>query len=194
MKLVLAGDVSSSTLVNAVAGQPLFVILCQDGAGGHNFAAPANLQWNTVAVQDPNFCTAQGFVSDGATAFNLSPRKFVVRGSISGLTAAGLTLQLNGGTAIPIPSGATSFQFPSTLVPGQSYSVTIANQPASQFCTLSKRSQVDDSVSLRLFLSRQVIWECESRYQAQHCGDETHSVFHVVPPFNAASGSRHKSH
>jgi hypothetical protein len=140
MKLTLAGDVVSSTLAGAGPGQPIFVVLCQDGAGGHGFAAPANLQWNTATVQDPNFCEAQGFIFDGLTAFNLSPRTFVVRGSISGLTGPGLALQLNGGTAFTIPAGAGSILFPTTLVKGQSYAVTIANQPTPQSCTVSNGS------------------------------------------------------
>jgi hypothetical protein len=138
MKLTLTGDVTSSTLTNATAGQPLFVILCQDPAGGHLFVSPANLKWNADLVQTANYCSAQGFIFDGTTAYNLArPTGFSVGGSITGLNGGGLTLQLNAGATLSVAGAATSFLFPSALPSGQAYSVTIAAQPTAQTCTVS---------------------------------------------------------
>jgi hypothetical protein len=141
MKLTLTGDVTSSTLTNATAGQPLFVILCQDAAGGHLFVSPANLKWNADPVQTANYCSAQGFIFDGTTAYNLArATAFSVGGSITGLNASGLTLQLNGAATLSVGGAATSFLFPSALPSGQAYSVTIAAQPTAQTCAVSNAS------------------------------------------------------
>jgi hypothetical protein len=136
MKLTLAGDVTSSTLANARAGQPLFVILCQDTSGGHFFVPPTNLQWKFDAVRTANHCSAQGFSFDGATAYNVVPLSqifsaFSVGGTITGLNSSGLTLQLNGGATLSIGGVTTSFLFPNGLPYGQAYSVTIAAQPTT---------------------------------------------------------------
>jgi collagen triple helix repeat protein len=141
MKLTLAGDVTSSTLANAHAGQPLFVILCQDASGNHFFAPPTNMNWNADPVQTANHCSAEGFIFDGATAYNFAPATgFSVGGTISGLNASGLTLQLNGGATLSIGSAATSFLFPNSLPSGQAYSVTIAAQPTTQTCSINNGS------------------------------------------------------
>lgn len=140
MKLTLSGEVTSSILTNAFPGQPLFLIICQDAGGGHAFVAPVNLKWRTATIMDPNYCSAQGFVFDGTTAYNFSTPGLVVRGSISGLVGNGLTLQLNGGIRLMVAAGATSFLFPNLLSPGQSYSVIVANQPASQSCMINNGS------------------------------------------------------
>jgi len=141
MKLTLAGDATSSTLVNARAGQPLFLILCQDASGNHFFAPPTNLNWNADPVQTPNHCSSQGFIFDGATAYNFAPATgFSIGGTISGLNASGLTLQINGGATLSIGSTATSFLFPNPLPSGQAYSVTITAQPTAQTCSINNGS------------------------------------------------------
>jgi 6-phosphogluconolactonase (cycloisomerase 2 family) len=58
--------------------------------------------------------------------------QFTVGGTISGLTASGLNLRNNGGTALAIAAGATSFSFPSTLASGAGYAVTVSQQPSQQ--------------------------------------------------------------
>jgi hypothetical protein len=140
MKLVLSGDVTSSTLINALPGQQLFLELCQDGTGGHNFAPPGNVKWNTVTIQSPNYCATESFVFDGASAYNLSPQTQAIRGTISNLAGPGLQLQLNGAFSFSIAAESTSFLFPTTLTPGQNYNVSIAAQPPPQTCTASNNS------------------------------------------------------
>ena len=61
-----------------------------------------------------------------------------MQGSISGLTASGLTLALNNNLAsLSPPSGATSYVFPSSLVSGTPYTVTINSQPTGLTCEIS---------------------------------------------------------
>ena len=63
-----------------------------------------------------------------------------VRGSIAGLTAAGLTLSLslslNGGTPQAIAPSTTVFTFP-PIESGALYAVTIGAQPAGQTCVVN---------------------------------------------------------
>jgi hypothetical protein len=141
MKLTLTGDVTSSSLTKATAGQPLFLIICQDASGSHFFAPPTNVKWNADPVQAANHCSAQGFIFDGATAYNIAPPTgFSIGGTINGLNGSGLTLQLNGGATLSIGGAATSFLFPNALPSGQAYSVTITAQPTAQTCSISNGS------------------------------------------------------
>jgi 6-phosphogluconolactonase (cycloisomerase 2 family) len=63
--------------------------------------------------------------------------QFTVGGTISGLTASGLDLRNNGGTALAIAAGATSFTFPATVASGTAYTVTVSQQPSQQTCAVS---------------------------------------------------------
>jgi len=56
-------------------------------------------------------------------------------GRINGLARSGLLLS-NGGEDVAIAANAASFAFPTQLVSGASYSVTIKTQPAQGRCTV----------------------------------------------------------
>src|SRR5271166_2265023 len=56
---------------------------------------------------------------------------YTVGGSITGLTSGGLVLQNNAGDNLPVPANATSFTFPTGLLPGAAYSVTVLTQPSN---------------------------------------------------------------
>jgi uncharacterized repeat protein (TIGR03803 family) len=64
---------------------------------------------------------------------------YSVGGSISGLTAGGLILADGSQTASPA-ANATSFEFPTQLTLGTSYSVTVQTQPTGETCTVSSGS------------------------------------------------------
>jgi hypothetical protein len=67
-KLTLTGNVTSSTLSNAVAGEPLAFEICQDATGGRTFVPPANVQgWVTIPI-GANACVLETFIYDGANA------------------------------------------------------------------------------------------------------------------------------
>ncbi|HEX9255615.1 MAG TPA: hypothetical protein VF938_08710 [Candidatus Angelobacter sp.] len=67
-KLTLTGNVTSSTLTNAVAGEPLAFEICQDATGGRTFVPPANVQgWVTTPI-GANSCALETFIYDGANA------------------------------------------------------------------------------------------------------------------------------
>lgn len=58
-----------------------------------------------------------------------------VRASVSGMTATGLQLRLNGGTARAISQNGT-YEFPDALADGTLYAVTVARQPTGQMCVV----------------------------------------------------------
>ena len=64
-------------------------------------------------------------------------KSYIVGGSISGLTASGLTLKLNGATSKIIYSGSAAFTFSTALIAGSPYSVTIFQNPVNQTCAIS---------------------------------------------------------
>jgi len=67
-KLTLTGNVTSSTLTNAVAGEPLAFEVCQDATGGRTFVPPATVQgWVTIPI-GANACVLETFIYDGTTA------------------------------------------------------------------------------------------------------------------------------
>jgi len=67
-KLTLTGNVTSSTLTNAVAGEPLAFEICQDATGGRTFVAPTNIQgWVTIPTA-ANACVLETFIHDGTNA------------------------------------------------------------------------------------------------------------------------------
>jgi hypothetical protein len=59
---------------------------------------------------------------------------YSVGGSISGLTASGLILKLNGGANKIIPTNATGYVFSTGLTSGTAYSVSIQAQPTGYNC------------------------------------------------------------
>lgn len=71
-KITLAGNVSSSTLSNAGAGQRINFIVCQDASGGHSFTWPANVKGGMTIGSAASKCSSQDFIFDGTNAYALS--------------------------------------------------------------------------------------------------------------------------
>jgi hypothetical protein len=67
-KLTLTGNVTSSTLTNAVAGEPLAFEICQDATGGRTFVPPVNVQGWVTIPSGVNTCVLETFIYDGASA------------------------------------------------------------------------------------------------------------------------------
>jgi hypothetical protein len=66
--ITLSGNVSSSTLVNAQAGQSLLFIVCQDATGARTFVWPASVKGGGVIGATAGKCSVQEFVWDGSSA------------------------------------------------------------------------------------------------------------------------------
>jgi hypothetical protein len=57
-------------------------------------------------------------------------------GTVYNVTKDGLVLQNNGGPALAIPAGSTSFAFPALLKNDEDYNVTIQSSPSNAVCTV----------------------------------------------------------
>ncbi|ABF43368.1 hypothetical protein Acid345_4368 [Candidatus Koribacter versatilis Ellin345] len=66
--ITLTGNVTSSTLTNAAAGQRLLFIVCQDATGSRTFAWPASVKGGGVIGASSGKCSVQEFVWDGSAA------------------------------------------------------------------------------------------------------------------------------
>ncbi|MBL0169835.1 MAG: hypothetical protein IPP90_03750 [Gemmatimonadaceae bacterium] len=61
---------------------------------------------------------------------------YAVKGSVSGLTGTGLTLQLNGANPQSLAAGATTFSFPGVASQAP-YAITVSAQPVGQTCAIN---------------------------------------------------------
>ena len=71
-KITLTGNVSSSTLSGAAAGQPINIEVCQDATGGRTFVPPANVSGWVTIPGGANACILEDLVYDGSTALAVS--------------------------------------------------------------------------------------------------------------------------
>ncbi|HEY7639362.1 MAG TPA: hypothetical protein VH814_06525 [Steroidobacteraceae bacterium] len=117
-----------------------------DGAFTFPTAIPSGAPYSvTVAVQ-PSGPTQSCTVANGAGVIgaenvtNVSvscvTTEFSVGGSVSGLTGSGLVLQNNGADNLAIAANG-SFVFPTSLLTGTPYNVTVAVQPTNPLQTCS---------------------------------------------------------
>ncbi len=65
---------------------------------------------------------------------------YMIGGTVTGLSASGLTLTDNGGATLAVASGATTFTFVASLATGAQYDVAISSQPTGQSCSVSSAS------------------------------------------------------
>ena len=71
-EITLRGSVTSSSLTNAVAGQTINFIICQDASGPWTFVWPRNVKGAMTIGAAPSRCSSQAFVFDGTNAYALS--------------------------------------------------------------------------------------------------------------------------
>jgi hypothetical protein len=75
-KITLTGNVTSSTLSNATAGQVIVFEIVQDGTGGRTFVWPTNVL-NHMSITGQagaaNETSVQAFFYDGSNAYAISP-------------------------------------------------------------------------------------------------------------------------
>lgn len=72
-KITLTGNVTSSTLSNAVAGEPINFEICQDATGSRTFVPPTNVLNMGTIVSTANACSTQEFWFDGTNAVSSGP-------------------------------------------------------------------------------------------------------------------------
>ncbi len=95
-----------------------------------------------IATQPSNeqcqVSSASGTVSGNVTSVVVVCTQLdTIGGAVSGLSAAGLALELNGQYSLSVAAGASSYVFSQTLASGTAYQVTITAQPTGESCTVS---------------------------------------------------------
>jgi len=68
-KIVLTGNVTSSTISNAVQGQRLTLMISQDGVGGRTFVWPTNIFGEMTIGSGANETSIQTFICHDGTNF-----------------------------------------------------------------------------------------------------------------------------
>jgi len=114
-------------------------------AGGAAYAVTVKAQPSTPTQT----CTITGGSGTAPAApgsvtsvvINCVTQSFTIGGTVSGLTGTGLVLQNNAGDDLAVTSNGT-FTFPTKLLSGAAYTVTVKSQPTapSQSCTITSGS------------------------------------------------------
>jgi hypothetical protein len=84
--------------------------------------------------------TTGAITSNCTVSFSAVLQTYTVGGSISNLNTSGLILQNNGSDDLALSSGATSFQFSTSVPYNGSYDVTVSQQPSGQTCSVTNGS------------------------------------------------------
>lgn len=125
-------------------------------AGSSSFSFPNSISYGTMynvtVKNNPEFMTCEVAGSSGQgsaghttsinVVINCTQKTYALGGTITNLTGDGLTL-INGsfGSQVTLTKGATTFTFGNIPV-GQTYGLTIKDQPKDQVCTLSNGTGV----------------------------------------------------
>jgi hypothetical protein len=147
----ITGLVGSGFILNLNSNSDLTI-----SSGSTSFTFPGTFEKDTsydiTIKQQPNLqiCTvlnAKGTISSSVSNVKVECfNRYSISGTVTGLTASGLSLRLNslGSTVstLNIASGATSFTFPITIPAGNDYSVQVATQPSGQTCSISNASGI----------------------------------------------------
>jgi len=141
--ITLTGNVTSSTLASAAAGQYLAFKICQDGTGGRTFAWPTGFSAATTVFPTLSTCTEQAFFWDGSNAQPLGPAQ------VSGSSLSALWYGPTGSAPGTPPSGFIAAWFDSTdnalKVKNSSGTVTAAVGTAS--CSNQVITAISDSAA-----------------------------------------------
>ena len=97
-----------------------------------------SVQSQPAAYQCTLSPSSGAFSGDAISGVNLActAPTYTVGGSVTGLTASGLQLLLNGAGALPVSANATTFTFPG-LATGTVYAVSVGTSPAGLTCTVN---------------------------------------------------------
>jgi hypothetical protein len=133
--LILQNNGSNDLAVPAGATSFVFVL-------GVNLGASYNVTVKSQPASPSQTCTVangSGTATANVTSVvvNCVINAYTIGGTVTGLTATGLSLLLDGGSPLAVPAGATMFTFPGTVPPGASYAVTVASHPAGQTCAVT---------------------------------------------------------
>lgn len=99
------------------------------------FAQPTS-PWQTCVVTGGNGNVTSSDVT--SVAVTCTTNKYIIRGTVTGLSGTGLVLQNNGGDDLTVTSNGM-FDFATTVASGATFDVTVSAQPSgpTQTCTVS---------------------------------------------------------
>ena len=103
-------------------------------------------RWFLCAVAAASLSACGGGGSSGSSSGSGggsgggTPASYTVGGTVTGLKAAGLVLTDNGGNALTVPSGSSTFTFTQTVQSGGSYAVAVSTQPTGETCAVGSAS------------------------------------------------------
>jgi hypothetical protein len=120
-KITLSGNVTSSSLAYAQAGQRFTIEVCQNGTGGFTFVWPSNVTGAPTVTSTANLCTLADFVYDGQQAI-ATGQPGVGGGTVtnigvtvpSWLSVSPASINSSGTLAITVTGGQTQNQFLAT--------------------------------------------------------------------------------
>lgn len=101
--ITLTGNVTSSTLSNAVAGEQINFIICQDGTGGRSFIWPTHITQAPPVNPNANACTYYSTVFDGTNANPLASPQ--TQPNITAVSASAAVATDQNLMSLPIPPG-----------------------------------------------------------------------------------------
>ena len=128
--ITLTGNVTSSTLTNAKAGELLAFRICQDSAGGHTFSWPANFRGAGPVSGLPSACSQQTFVHDGSNAQALGAE--LITGTAGGsVTLPGATSGTTSLQPAAVAAGTLTLPAATDTLVGQSTADTLQNKTIS---------------------------------------------------------------
>ncbi len=141
----VAGNISGLPAGKSVVLKNNSSTLNVTAIGGFVFPAQAaSTPWNvTVAIQPAGLQCAVSNASGSSITANVTNvgvscvSAYMVSGTVSGLSVAGLVLKLNNSANLVIPSGATSFKFATGVISGSAYEVKVGIQPTGYLCTVT---------------------------------------------------------
>lgn len=148
----VSGLLGSGLVLQNAAGDDLAVgadgafVFGTRPASGSIYAVTVKTQPTTPA-QTCTVTDGTGTVA-GADVTNVvvqcATSNFALRGTVSGLTSAGLVLHsdVGAGEDLVLPANATSFAFAGRVASGASYTVTVKTQPAGRTCGVSSGAGV----------------------------------------------------
>lgn len=143
----VSGLVGSGLVLQTGAGD--VVVVSADGAFSFPTPVPSHSSYAVTVKAQPSSpsqtCTVQagagtvGSADINSVGVTCTTNRYAVGGTITGLVGATLVLQNNGTEVISV-SASGAFVFPTTIVSGNSYSVTMQAQPTGQFCEVANGS------------------------------------------------------
>ena len=143
----LGGTVSGLTAAGLMLSDGVDTVTVAAGATTFSFPTPVAFGATytlTVAGQPAGLiCSVTGSGTGTMPASNVNTlavacgQPYTLGGSVSGLTVTGLVLANGSASSVTVPANATSFVFPTGVLAGVSYAVTVATQPNGYTCTVS---------------------------------------------------------